>query len=258
MKSRAFTLIELLVVIAIVAILAAILFPVFAQAKEAAKKTTCQSNLKGLGMAFILYEADNDDAYPSGGDSIALWSGRRFRWPLMPYLGIAQKQVGGDWKKATSSSALMYCPSDESRHGFYDETSYAYAATFYSPYEFLRTLNLRQLNDSDTVKIPCTPPQCAAFTSSEVHTPASKVLVFEWVNVHKTDGVMTGPWGWKMGDSAAVYGWNPGPYTQKGSRNLGFADGHVKFRAASSMTLSHLGTPDPNLTVGGLAGTDLK
>ena len=65
---RAFTLIELLVVIAIIAILAAILFPVFAQAKEAAKKTACLSNMKQLGLGFQLYLGDNDDKvfYRSG------------------------------------------------------------------------------------------------------------------------------------------------------------------------------------------------
>lgn len=58
---KAFTLIELLVVIAIIAILAAILFPVFAQAKEAAKKTACLSNQKNIGTALYLYAADNED-----------------------------------------------------------------------------------------------------------------------------------------------------------------------------------------------------
>lgn len=58
---RAFTLIELLVVIAIIAILAAILFPVFAQAKEAAKKTTCLSGLKQTGTSYFLYATDYDD-----------------------------------------------------------------------------------------------------------------------------------------------------------------------------------------------------
>jgi prepilin-type N-terminal cleavage/methylation domain-containing protein len=62
---RAFTLIELLVVIAIIAILAAILFPVFAQAKEAAKKTSTLSNAKQTGTSMILYSADNDDQLPN-------------------------------------------------------------------------------------------------------------------------------------------------------------------------------------------------
>ena len=60
---RAFTLIELLVVIAIIAILAAILFPVFAQAKEAAKKTQCISNQKQIGTGMILYATDTDDVF---------------------------------------------------------------------------------------------------------------------------------------------------------------------------------------------------
>lgn len=58
---KAFTLIELLVVIAIIAILAAILFPVFAQAKEAAKKTSCLSNMKNIATATYLYAGDSDD-----------------------------------------------------------------------------------------------------------------------------------------------------------------------------------------------------
>jgi prepilin-type N-terminal cleavage/methylation domain-containing protein/prepilin-type processing-associated H-X9-DG protein len=62
---KAFTLIELLVVIAIIAILAAILFPVFAQAKAAAKKTRSLSNVKQLGTAFQIYLGDNDDVTPS-------------------------------------------------------------------------------------------------------------------------------------------------------------------------------------------------
>jgi prepilin-type N-terminal cleavage/methylation domain-containing protein len=61
---RAFTLIELLVVIAIIAILAAILFPVFAQAKAAAKKTAAISNQKQIGLGLIMYTVDMDDHYP--------------------------------------------------------------------------------------------------------------------------------------------------------------------------------------------------
>src|SRR5580658_2804899 len=61
--SKGFTLIELLVVIAIIAILAAILFPVFAQAKDAAKKTSGLSNVQQIDTAYVMYSTDYDDAY---------------------------------------------------------------------------------------------------------------------------------------------------------------------------------------------------
>lgn len=64
---RGFTLIELLVVIAIIAILAAILFPVFAQAKESAKKATCLSNIRQLNNAWIMYAGDYEDTWVSTG-----------------------------------------------------------------------------------------------------------------------------------------------------------------------------------------------
>ena len=65
MKRRGFTLIELLVVIAIIAILAAILFPVFARARENARKSSCASNLKQLASAFMMYAQDYDEVLPS-------------------------------------------------------------------------------------------------------------------------------------------------------------------------------------------------
>jgi len=82
---RGFTLIELLVVIAIIAILAAILFPVFAQAREKARQASCQSNLKQVGTAMMMYTQDYDEMYVAGGpiDNIASnvpWTGCQ-GWP---------------------------------------------------------------------------------------------------------------------------------------------------------------------------------
>lgn len=87
MLKRAFTLIELLVVIAIIAILAAILFPVFAQAKESAKNVVLLSNMKQSGTSSLLYGGDNDDIFPlawqnSDPSGQGLWS---WQGALQPY-----------------------------------------------------------------------------------------------------------------------------------------------------------------------------
>jgi prepilin-type N-terminal cleavage/methylation domain-containing protein/prepilin-type processing-associated H-X9-DG protein len=79
-SSSAFTLIELLVVIAIIAILAAILFPVFAQAKLAAKKTVDLSNMKQIGLSLIMYAGDYDDTTPQ-----ASWEVKPAYGPLIPW-----------------------------------------------------------------------------------------------------------------------------------------------------------------------------
>jgi prepilin-type N-terminal cleavage/methylation domain-containing protein/prepilin-type processing-associated H-X9-DG protein len=87
MNRRAFTLIELLVVIAIIAILAAILFPVFAQAREKARQTSCLSNQKQLGLGVMMYAQDYDETYPMTANygeptvSRTLWSDQ-----VAPYL----------------------------------------------------------------------------------------------------------------------------------------------------------------------------
>jgi prepilin-type N-terminal cleavage/methylation domain-containing protein/prepilin-type processing-associated H-X9-DG protein len=64
-RKKGFTLIELLVVIAIISILAAILFPVFARARENARRTSCISNLKQMGLALMQYAQDNDEGFPN-------------------------------------------------------------------------------------------------------------------------------------------------------------------------------------------------
>lgn len=101
LSHRAFTLIELLVVIAIIAILAAILFPVFAQAKEAAKKTQCLSNVKQLGTAFQIYVGDNDDTTP------AIWGGSGTCQPNGDY--CSQEWWYGLFPYFKSID-LVYCP----------------------------------------------------------------------------------------------------------------------------------------------------
>jgi len=99
MNKRGFTLIELLVVIAIIAILAAILFPVFARAREKARQTSCLSNMKQIALSVDMYCQDYDECYPMclyvGGAQVIV-----FYHAIMPYMKNAQ---------------ILQCPSEKDR-----------------------------------------------------------------------------------------------------------------------------------------------
>lgn len=95
MKPRAFTLIELLIVIAIIAILSAILFPVFFEAREKARSTACLSNLKQLGLAYAQYEQDYDETVVDG--SVSSGCGAGWAGEIYPYV---------------KSAAVFVCPDD--------------------------------------------------------------------------------------------------------------------------------------------------
>lgn len=87
---KGFTLIELLVVIAIIAILAAILFPVFARAREKARQTSCLSNLKQIGLANNMYMQDYDQMFPYAADNVTLDTPTSFVFRLTPYIKNTQ------------------------------------------------------------------------------------------------------------------------------------------------------------------------
>ncbi len=99
--SKGFTLIELLVVIAIIAILAAILFPVFAKARDKARQTSCLSNMKQLGLAFMMYAQDNDETFPTR------------RWDMISYdWGYSWLNPFLSMEPYIKSRNIMFCPSD--------------------------------------------------------------------------------------------------------------------------------------------------
>ena len=105
-KVSAFTLIELLVVIAIIAILAAILFPVFARARENARRSSCQSNMKQLGLGMLQYAQDNDER-------------------VVPYISFLSNTQSLSWPDLiypyVKSEQLFRCPSDST-----EESKYSY------------------------------------------------------------------------------------------------------------------------------------
>ena len=104
---RAFTLIELLVVIAIIAILAAILFPVFAQAKAAAKKTVDLSNLKQLATSTALYQGDSDDVFPQARVVSDMGCGQTYVEVLDPYVKANAAKLGFD-----KAGSIWHNPND--------------------------------------------------------------------------------------------------------------------------------------------------
>jgi prepilin-type N-terminal cleavage/methylation domain-containing protein len=121
---RGFTLIELLVVIAIIAILAAILFPVFARAREKARTTSCLSNLKQIGLGLAMYVQDYDETWPtmrSFGDCSVYGSAPW--WCLGTYGGIASLL-----NPYVKNNQLFWCPSDTASPSTNpaDYTSYEY------------------------------------------------------------------------------------------------------------------------------------
>ena len=107
-RARGFTLIELLVVIAIIAILAAILFPVFARAREAARATSCKSNLKQIGTAFAMYRQDYDETMPNNNFSTNADTSCVAETVRTAYRGTVSNAV----QPYIKNSAVFACPSD--------------------------------------------------------------------------------------------------------------------------------------------------
>jgi len=158
---RGFTLIELLVVIAIIAILAAILFPVFARARAKARQSVCLSNLKQIGLAFYMYASDNDDCMPYRAPSLQngtyAWDGltvqkQAIQWlvyGLTPYIrnyGIFFCQ--DDPKRGSSAATQPFATDQRAING---EISYCFCNQWLTWYGGEDPLCPSQWNPADIV-----------------------------------------------------------------------------------------------------------
>jgi prepilin-type N-terminal cleavage/methylation domain-containing protein/prepilin-type processing-associated H-X9-DG protein len=233
-RARGFTLIELMVSIGIIAVLAAILLPVIAKARERARIIVCMSNMRQIGIAFRMYIDDYDGAFPNTGDAY-LWMGRRWRWPLAPYLaftGQRDQAAPTDPNRSVGGMpSILFCPSDSTAPLKWDSTSYGYSAAFYHAPK-----QVNQMTTDDLTRLDRFP--CVTQYEKGVRFADRKALAAEWLTNH--DPLPVGWWDWR------------------GSRNYLFVDGRAKYLRATSIHRAVNGWPDINLTRNGLGGYDIE
>lgn len=230
-RRRGITLVELLVVITIISILASIVMPVYISSRESARKLTCLSNLRQIGIAFFMYIQEWDGYYPNTNDPF-LWMGRKWRWPLESQLSLSSKpDPNNPWLAKEPSRDIVLCPSDSTAMYQWDYTSYAYSMCFYHTPEQINSMTQIEQTWTDT-------PECISQEESSVKYPAKKIMVSEWLSLHEKPHV----------------GWN----SWEGGRNVLFADGHCKYLRATSILPGNDEWPDPNLTINGIEGQDVE
>jgi prepilin-type N-terminal cleavage/methylation domain-containing protein/prepilin-type processing-associated H-X9-DG protein len=193
--ANGFTLIELLVVIAIIAILASILFPVFARARENARRSSCQSNLKQIGLGVMQYTQDYDERYMpmyNGGDGLCYWP-----YLVQPYL---------------KSTQIFNCPS--ASDAIYTGAKDSFGADY--------GLNTQLFDDVS----PSSGSIGRAMTS--INEVAATVLATDSLNVTRS-----GPTALD-GNAYFAPNANP-QYRHLETTNVLFADGHVKSMRKGSL-----------------------
>ena len=207
-QKTGFTLIELLVVIAIIAILAAILFPVFAQAREKAHQTSCLSNVKQLALAFLMYAQDYNETMPFAYVMAADWSWTSAwdyytaGWPPTYRLGL----IG----PYTHNEQINACPTAQGLESWGRPYSgYAYNASYVggSPDEGLTPAALGDITH---------PSETVMLCDSAVWIDGMGVCLNNYLRA--------------PGDAFRVM-WNTGPnvhFRHNGTANVAYCDGHAK------------------------------
>ncbi|MBV9471117.1 MAG: DUF1559 domain-containing protein [Abitibacteriaceae bacterium] len=237
-RKRGFTLIELLVVIAIIAILAAILFPVFAKARENARRASCQSNEKQIGLGIMQYTQDNDEIYP-----MAYWTANGK--PDTPWGPWANADFGWEHEifPYVKATGIFLCPSaSRPTGGGADNTGQVGMNQYYMNQRI--TANWSYGDSGQTGWSHC----CGdPLNNADLSFPASTIMVGDGSRAGSAASVSDDSGGWGhndgfhavLGDDSGHCGGNgtdeqncgspaPGRRHLDGANYL-FADGHVKW-----------------------------
>lgn len=265
-KSSGFTLIELLVVIAIIAILASILFPVFAQAREKARQTGCLSNQKQYGTAMMMYAQDYDESltpvWTVPGEE---WFGAGPNWQTQPDLAMQT------WVKKldpyVKNLRMSKCPSTSDQYGIYSTYHAWINVQYWLDYGF----NYQYLSKHQNPPPGGSDPWYYRTRNlAEIAEPAATVMFIDTTEAKDLgDGtsnvgfVVDAPDGWTSPNTYGWGGWGRdgtfGPYGNAFPRhNLGmnttWADGHVKWMRPEALAA---GTNwNPNISQENIVITD--